>query len=334
MASIFQNRMLITWIILSIAVVVIPLYASGDRGPSDTLSVVVVEIMEDDIIVDISLGQNRTGMMSCRAYLKPGVTVIFDSVDVILYTDFPDYVNSVNLSQDRFTLTESNPEVFFTATANVREKTSSTVSESVVIAGESTLNPSDRKNEVESDSAYVLIKPYYGGEIAFDEIEGTMVQGDSREFTITVINQGNADDVFHLGVADHDLLKENGVTVTFEENSISVPEGGTGTATAIVRVSDDADRGYVIVTVEVWSDHKGSSQKEDSTALLTINVEEKILGFLRGTLFQDPIYLWGSVAVLLIMIGLIVFGIIKLREHIAWKRAINRMKRPPSENGP
>ncbi|MGA1822148.1 MAG: choice-of-anchor T family protein [Thermoplasmatota archaeon] len=326
------ERILLTAISLSILAAAVPLIADGSRGPSDALSVVVVDILDDDVQIDISLGQNRTGTVSCRAYLKPGATVIFDSVDVVLYTDFPEYVNSVNLSADRFTLTEDDPEIFFTATVNVREKTSSAVSGSLEIAGESTLTPSDRKNEVEPDSAVVRIKPYYGGEITFDVIQGTIIQGDSKEFTITVINHGNADDTFHLEVRDPDLLKEKGITVTFESSSVPVREGGSATTTAVVKVSDNADRGFAIITVEVWSEHKGSSNREESTALLTVNVEEKILGFLRGTLFQEPIYLWGSLAVLLVILGLIVFGIIKLRERIAWKRAINRMKRPPSGN--
>jgi hypothetical protein len=320
--------------ILSLAVLLLPSGSGAEKGPSDALSVVVVDILDDNVLVDISLGQNRTGVLDCRAYLKQGVSVIFDSVDVILYAEYPDYVNSVNLSRDRFTLTEDEQEVLFTASVNVREKTSSSVSESLVIAGETTVKPSDRKGEVESDSAVVRIEPYYGCDISFDEIEGTINQGESRDFSIIIVNQGNADDIFHLQVANQDILENSGVTVSFKDSSVEVTEGGTGTATAIVKVDNNADRGFVIVTVEVWSEHKGSSHKEDSTALLTVNIEEKILGFLRGTLLRDPLYLWGSVAVMLIIIGLIAFGIIKLKEHIAWKRAINRLKKPPMENDP
>jgi len=311
------------------------LHISPDAAPDpdQAINVVDIEIIQDGETVDISIGKNRTTVLDCTASLSPGVSLIFDSVDVVLITTKPDYVNSVNLSKQRFTLSRSEPEVEFIASVNVMEETSSSVNDEIEIGGEAILQPSGRKAGVTPDTAVINVAPYYGGEITFVNPSSVLKQGEKKEFTLQVINQGNTPDTFHMAVLDEDILRERGVKVSIEEETVDVVEGGTVDVKVEVEIDDDASRGSSVVKIELWSESKGPSQKEESTALLTITVEKRVIGFLRGTIFSDPIYMWLTLFVMVLFIGLLIFIGIKVRDRLAWKRAINRMKKPP-EGGP
>ena len=322
---------LITIAIYLSAMVSIPAGSSVETEQVDqAISVVEIEIQEEEITIDISIGKNRTSVLHCTASLTPGATLIFDSVDVNLIPTMPDYVNSVNLSKQAFTLTRSENQVDFTATVNVMEETSSSVDDVVEIGGEATLQPSGRKAGVSPDTSTIRVAPYYGGEVSFVNPASTIEQGGKKEFILLVENLGNSGDTFHLAVLDKDLLRNRGIRVKLETDTVDVAEGGTTEVKVEVEVDKEAGRGSSIVKIEIWSDNKGPSQKEESRALLTITVEERVIGFLRGTIFSDPIYMWLALFVVVVLVGIVIFLGVKLRDHLAWKRAIKRMKRPPS----
>lgn len=306
--------------------------AVGDeRAPRQLVNIVDIEIAEDSVDMDVSFNGSSSAVLRNTASLKESTFSgrVIDHVDVILTEESPDYLGVV-LSVYEFTLSPEEPALQFTANVTITPGSSSSLSPVVTVDGTATVyfQSLDTQGGVAEDSVDVNILPFYGGELEFQQSFGKVVQGDERTFQLTVRNTGNAGDRFHLFISNSDELKEGGIKVTLESDTVDVPEGGSADLDVKVEAERDAKRGSTRVIVATYSEEKGPGDPEESRGILSLTVERRGFDIITG-LFSSPVYLWLTLAVLLILGGALAFGAYRLREHLSWRRMVRDMRRKP-----
>jgi len=319
---------------LVFALVLIPMMMSAapSEGEPAAVSLVVIEVEQDSIAVDVSAEGNYSGRLTGRAYLPYPNNPLIDHVEVFLGSELPPRTSLI-LSIDRFTLSPEVPEVAFVGNITVLPSTSSSSVGSIIIQGTAKVYPSAATTEVQADSVLIDVLPYYGADIYFPTPYGKMVRGDVGSFDLRVNNTGNANDVYQLRIKDPSSLKDRGLKVSLDQERPSVPEEGS----VIVKVevsARDVKRGSYILAVEAYSQGKGGSEAEDSLAVLTITVEERLIGILQGTVFSSPYFIWGTGIFLLLAAAGIALGITAYLRHLRWKREFRRHLEEIRSEGP
>ncbi len=305
-----------------------PLYLDTTSGAPE-LDMVKLEIVEDDLSFDVSFNGSCFGTFHCTATLLLNLGILTDSVDVVLLVEPSEHM-SVALSEYNFTLTSEEPTREFLAEVTLLHGTSSSLHPVLTIGGSAISQPTGTKGEVVEDSANVDILPFYGAEISFVEGYGEVDQGGSSTFALNIRNTGNSQEKFIFVLTNQDELRSRGITVSMEDGTITLVEGGSKEVPVKINADRDARRGGVTVYVEVYSEHNGAGSREDSKGILTLTVENSGLGAILG-FFSSPVYLWGSLILFIIALGGLVYGGLKFREHLKWNRAVRRMKVQPIE---
>ncbi len=290
---------------------------------------VKLEIAQDALSFDVSFNGSCSGTFHCTATLLLNLGIITDSVDVVLLVEPSEHM-SVALSEYNFTLTQEDPTREFVAEVTLLHGTSSSLHPVLTIMGSAISQPTGTKGEVVEASANVDVLPFYGAEISFVEGYGKVDQGGSSTFALNIRNTGNSDEKFIFVLTNEDELRSRGITVSMEDGSITLPEGGSKEVPVKITADRDAGRGGVTVYVEVYSENNGAGSREASKGILTLTVENSGLGAILG-FFSSPVYLWGSMILFIIALGGLVYGGLKLREHQRWNRAVQRMKVQPLE---
>ncbi len=293
------------------------------------LNMVELDIAQESISFDVSFNGSCSGTFHCTASLLLNLGVLTDSVDVVLIVEQSEHM-SVALSEYNFTLTQEDPTRDFLAEVTLLHGTSSSLQPVLTIGGSAISQPTGTKGAVVEDSAYVDVLPFYGAEISFVESYGKVDQGGSSTFSLNIRNTGNSDEKFIFVLVNNDDLRSRGITVSMEDGSITLAEGGSKEVPVKITADRDARRGGVTVYVEVYSENNGAGSREDSKGILTLTVENAGLGAILG-FFSSPVYLWGSLILLIVVLGGFVYGGLKLREHLRWNRAVRRMKVQPLE---
>lgn len=299
---------------------------SGTADGAPDVNMVEVTIAEDSIPFDVSFNGSGSGTFHCSATLLLNMGIVTDSVDVLLTVERSEHISAV-LSEYNFTLTPDDPVMEFTAEVTLLTGTSSSLHPILTIGGSAESQPTRTKGEVVEASASVEILPFYGAEITFVESFGKVDQGGSSTFALNIRNTGNSRENFIFILTNRDELRSRGISVSIEEESIALEEGGSKDITIKVKADRDASRGGVTVLLEVYSENKGPGSREPSTGVLTLTVENAGIGAVLDW-FSSPIYLWGSLLFLIAILGALVYGGLKLRENIRWKRAVQRMRAP------
>ncbi len=307
------------------------LHVDGELdGPQQTVDLVRMEIDEETISIDISFNGSFTGQLRCRAILIFDLGIAIEYVNVYFEPEYPEYV-SVVLEEYEARLTSEDPIHEFTANISIDPGTTSALNPIVIMDGTARTNHGN-DGGVETDSASVRILPYYSATIFFRVPTGTIDGGSSKNFILTLQNTGNAGGHYILTVTNAEFLASKGIEVTFPDSRVYVEENGEREVDVKVSVSGSARRGSYIVKIAVWSEKVGHASEQDNPASLTLNVEEgysKILG-----LIKDPIYLWVGLGILLVLVVLAIWGTIKLREHLLWKRTLNNIRNAELEEDP
>jgi len=297
--------------------------SSGMEAPEQTVDLVVMEIQENSIPIDISFNGSSEGKLHCTATLIYDLGILIDYVDLHIEPEYPEYI-SVVLDDYDIRLTPDDPVYEFTANISVDPKTSSTLNPSVVMGGTAETNRGT-DGTVQTDSAEVDILPYYSATIFFPNPTGRMDTGSSETFVLTIQNTGNAGEHYILAVTNSEFLSSKGIEVEFPESRFYVDENGEENIDVKVKVDSGTDRGSYIVQIAVWSERNGHPTEEDTEASLTLNVDKAYIDVIERFI-KDPIYLWVGLGILLLLIGLGVWGLFKLREHLLWKRTLRNIR--------
>ncbi len=303
-------------------------------GPDETeVDIVRIEIDEERITLDVSVGGNATGILHCKAVLIADHGILISQVTVTLTVETDEY-SFVELSVYTFNLSTQEPELEFTARVTAEPGTSSSIESLVTIDGIVKVQQSHPGFSfgVKEDNAEVWYAPYYMGRVLFQVPDGELIilKGEEKTFDLLVENTGNVGEIFHIFVINSGELANDGVEVTFSEESISLEEGGDGTIEATVNVGDDAGGRNVTVKIGIWADHKGMGDPEKQEAWLPFTIKDAFRNFIQN-LFSSPIFLWVLLAVVIALIGLAAFGLIKLKQHLEFRRELTRLKRGPPD---
>lgn len=293
------------------------------EGPEQAIDMVRIEIDEESVSVDISFNGTFMSEVHCRAILIFDLGLAIEYVDLFIEPQYPEYI-SVELEDYEIRLTSEDPVYEFTANISVDSGTSSTVDPTVTLGGTAR---TDRGTDggVETDIVSVRVLPHYSATIFFGVPTGTMDTGSSKTFILTIQNTGNSEEYFILKVMETEFLGGKGIEVTFEESRVDVEEGGEREIEVKLSVSGDTDRGSYLIKISVWSEKNGQPTELDNTATLTLNVDRAYIDFIEGFI-KDPIYLWIGLGLLILIIILAVWGVIKLREHLLWKRTLSNIR--------
>ncbi|MGA1820144.1 MAG: choice-of-anchor T family protein [Thermoplasmatota archaeon] len=298
--------------------------ADGDvSSPQQAVELVVMEIEEESISIDISFNGSSEGQLKCSATLIYDLGIFIEYVDLYIEPEFPDYI-SVVLEEYEVRLTPDDPIYEFTANISVDPRTSSTLNPSLVLGGTARTNRGT-DGTVRTDSAEIDILPYYSATIFFPNPTGSMDTGSSDTFILTIQNTGNAGEHYILSVTNNEFLASKGIEVEFPESRVYVDEGGEEDIDVRVKVDSGTDRGSYIIQVAVWSERNGHPTEEDTEASLTLNVDKAYIDVIERFI-KNPIYLWVGLGILVLLIGLGIWGIVKLREHLLWKRTLRNIR--------
>ncbi|HHD16559.1 MAG TPA: hypothetical protein ENK47_07605 [Euryarchaeota archaeon] len=308
-----------------------PLGADGLRT-RQAINMVEIDITETSISIDTSFNGSSEGKLHCSARLLLNLGLFVDSVDLHLEVRYPDEI-SASLSEYDFTLTPSEPLAEFTANITVHPGTSSTVTPEVVIGGTATAQPSGTKGGVIEDSASIIILPFYTAEISFKEDSASIPKGEKKVFTLNIENRGNADETFILNWANENELKGAHLGVEFETAEVLIPEGGTVEVEVTVTTSSRTSRGSYIIRIETWSEKNGPSNKEESNAVIVVDVTDPYLGTIQGFLSASPFMVYLFIALTVMAAGAIVYLLLRVRANIAWKRRLRRYREMGEDRG-
>ncbi|MGA1865933.1 MAG: choice-of-anchor T family protein [Thermoplasmatota archaeon] len=311
--------LLIFWIMIPLGNAV-----SGIETPSQIIDLVIMEIDEERIEVDISFNGTSTGQLHCRATLMYDMGLLIEYVDLHIEPEFPPEHISVVLEEYDVRLTPSSPVYEFIANITVLPKTSSSLNPSVIIGGTARTDRGT-EGEVREDSCEIDVLPYYSVTIFFLDPTGDMDIGSSKTFPLTMQNTGNSGEHFILAVKNRDFLVKEGIEVTFSESRVYVDEGGVKEVDVKVRVAGGSERGSYLVEIYVWSERNGRPTEEDNEASLTLNVDRPYIDLVEKFV-KDPIYLWIGLGILVVLVVLAIWGLIKLREHLLWKRTLENIR--------
>jgi len=297
--------------------------SSGTDAPKQTVDLVVMEIQEDGISIDVSFNGSSEGKLHCTATLIYDMGLLIDYVDLYIDPEYPDYI-SVVLDDYDVRLTPDDPVYEFTANISVDPKTSSTLNPSVVMGGTARTNRGT-DGTVRSDSAEVDILPYYSATIFFPNPTGSVDTGSTGTFILTIQNTGNAGENFLLKVTNSEFLSSKGIEVEFPDSSIYVDENGEKEVDVKVKVDSGTGRGSYILQIAVWSERNGHPTEEDTEASLTLNVDKAYIDVIEKFI-KNPLYLWIGLGLLILLVGLGIWGLVKLREHLLWKRTLKNIR--------
>ncbi|MGA1793695.1 MAG: choice-of-anchor T family protein [Thermoplasmatota archaeon] len=299
----------------------------GTRGsidaPQQAVELVMMEIEEESISIDISFNGSSEGQLRCTATLIYDLGILIEYVDLYIDPEFPDYI-SVVLEDYEVRLTPDDPVYEFTANISVNPKTSATLNPSVVMGGMARTNRGT-DGTVRTDSAEVDILPYYSATIFFPNPTGNIDTGSTETFILTIQNTGNAGEHYLLAVTNNEFLSSKGIEVEFPESRVYVDEDGEEEVEVKVKTDSGTDRGSYIVQVAVWSERNGHPTEEDTEASLTLNIDKAYIDVIERFI-KNPIYLWIGLGILVLIIGLGIWGLVKLREHLLWKRTLRNIR--------
>jgi hypothetical protein len=310
----------------------VPIYAEASTdGPQQAIDMVSMEIDEEIVSVDISFNGSFMSVVHCRAILIFDLGIAIEYVDLFIEPAYPEYV-SVVLDDYEVRLTSEDPVYEFKANISVDAGTAADLNPVVTLDGTARTDRGTTGGVV-PDTVAVDVLPYYSATIFFGVPTGSMDTGSSKTFIMTLQNTGNSGEHFILSVMETELLASRGIEVTFPESRVYVEMGGEEEVDVKVSVSGSADRGSYIIKISVWSERNGRPTEVDNTATLTLNVDEAYIDFIEGFI-KDPIYLWIGLGLFIILIVAAVWGIIKLREHLLWKRTLDNIRRSEVEEEP
>jgi hypothetical protein len=313
----------LTLLLITVMMTQLVVVRSEADGPTQTIDMVEMEIDEERISIDISFNGSFTGQLHCRATLILDLGILIEYVDLYIEPVYDDYI-SVVLEEYEVRLTPDDPVYEFEANISVDPGTSSTLNPVVTMDGTARTNRGTT-GSVSEDYASIRILPYYSSNIYFVNPTGNMDTGTTKTFSLTIENTGNADENFILSVTNSEFLASKDIEVTFEEARVYVEEGGKKQVDMKVKVGDGSSRGSYIIKISAWSERNGAVTEEDTPATLTLNVDEAYIQFIEAFI-KDPIYLWIGLALLIIILALLLWGGIKLREHLLWRRTLKRVR--------
>ncbi len=313
----------LTLLVFAVLLPQLVLSTSGADGPAQNIDMVEMEIDEERISIDISFNGSFTGQLHCRATLILDLGILIEYVDLYIEPVYDDYI-SVVLEEYEVRLTPDDPVYEFVANISVDPGTSSTLNPVVTMDGTARTNRGTT-GSVSGDLASVRILPFYSSNIFFVNPTGDMDTGSTETFSLTIENTGNADENFILSVTNSEFLASKDIEVTFEEARVFVEEGGKKQVEMKVKVGGGAERGSYIIKISAWSERNGGVTEEDTPATLTLNVDEAYIQFIEAFI-KEPIYLWVGLIILIIILALLLWGGIKLREHILWRRTLKRVR--------
>ena len=118
----------------------------------------------------------------------------------------------------------------------------------------------------------------YDVEIELDPTTVDSIAGEDLEFTVTIHNTGDDDDIFDL-----ESRGDESSWVTFHDNGISVGAGGQVTTSGTISIPSDADGGNAYV--EIWATSRGDQDAQDDKVIKVV-VEELETG---ATLRRDSV---------------------------------------------
>ncbi|MBN1538934.1 MAG: hypothetical protein JW939_02230 [Candidatus Thermoplasmatota archaeon] len=325
-------RPMMTFLLISWLMIPLGSVEGRTDAPEQIMDLVMMEIDEERIAVDISFNATSTGQMHCRATLMYDIGLFIEYVDLHIELEFPPEHVSVVLEEYDVRLTPSSPVYDFIANITVLPKTSASLNPSVVLGGTAR---TDRgaEGEVREDHCEIDVLPYYSVTIFFPDPTGDMDIGSSKTFPLTMQNTGNSGEHFILAVKNRDFLAEKGLEVTFSEPRVYIDEGGVKETDMKVRVDGGSERGAYLIEVYVWSEHNGQPTEEDNEASLTLNVDRPYIDLVEE-LVKAPIYLWVGLGILVVIIILVIWGFLKLREHILWRRTLNNIRNANTSEEP
>ncbi|MBN1390989.1 MAG: hypothetical protein JXA22_10150 [Candidatus Thermoplasmatota archaeon] len=302
------------------------------EGPNQSIDLVRMEIEEERIGVDISFNGTSTGQLHCRATLVYDLGLLIEYVDLHIEPDFPDEHVSVVLEEYDIRLTPDSPVYEFMANITVLPRTSASLNPSVVMDGTARTNRGT-EGEVMEDSAEIDVLPYYSATIYFKDPTGSLDTGSSGTFELTVQNTGNSGEHFILSVVNSGSLVEKGIEVQMIESRVYVEENGEKQVDVKISADSRTDRGSYVIMIAVWSERNGHPVEEDNEASLTMNVDKAYIDIVERFI-KDPIYLWIGLGIFIMVVFLAVWGSMKLREHILWKRTLDNIKKANTPDDP
>jgi hypothetical protein len=312
--------------ILLFSSIVLTVVAEGEiesiEAPSQVINMVEVAIEESSIPIDTSFNGSFEGVLHCSLTLILNFGIFVDSVDVFLEVEFPGEI-SVTLSEYEFTLTPGEPFKEFIANVTVDPGTSSYMQPTIMVSGSARAQPSGTQGGVISDSAQVDILPFYTAEISFVNDVGSMNKGDEKTFTLLVENRGNANEAYIIGIANGDELRMKNVELSYESR-VDLEEGEDRKIDITVKTSDKTTRGSCIIRMEVWSEINGPGNKEESNAVLVVDIQDPYLQGLEDILSQSPWMVYLAIAIIVIIIVTSIYLLLRWRAKRAWKKRLKQ----------
>jgi hypothetical protein len=167
-------------------------------------------------------------------------------------------------------------EVPFEVTAILdKEESCKTVSK-IIVGGTWKILPSGREgvaNPEEGVTGTITIAPFYQFSFLSGKSYDEATPGSKVDYGLTIINEGNDDDTYHIQIVNSDELIDKGLEVTINPSRLEIAERTSAVVTVSVNLpSDFSESGINRIIVEANSE-KGSDQNLSPEVLeLELNV--------------------------------------------------------------
>ncbi|MCU0798725.1 MAG: hypothetical protein MUC62_03520 [Candidatus Thermoplasmatota archaeon] len=291
--------------------------------PQQVVDLVIIEIVEELVSMDVSVDGQPSITVHWSATLSTTLGRLVESVDVHMTPDHPSEIG-VGLSIYDFTLTPAEPTLKGTANISAAPGTSASARPVLIMDATAIAQPRGNSAGVTADSLEVVILPFFSAEAYFSETAVTIKVGERRSFVLHIENRGNSAGDFSVSVGNSQEMADKGLEVSISEPTITIGEGSSRKVDIIIKVKDGAKVGGHNLQVKVTPVEAMSGNIEGS-ALIALDVREAYMSAVQDIL-ANPLYLLGTFALAVIVLGLAVFLGFRLRAHLAWRRTLKRIR--------
>jgi hypothetical protein len=189
----------------------------------------------------------------------------------------------------------------------------------ITVGGMWKILPSGREgvaNPEEGVMGTITIAPFYVFSVHSGKSYDEASPGSNIYYGLTIINEGNDDDIYYIEIVNSDELADKGFEVALSHSQIEIPEKELAIVTVSVDIpSEISETGVHTIIIEVYSESGSEQYLRPERLSLELNLQ------VEDIIFTPEFYITIFTILLFIILGCI--GYLKWRK----KRKSNKNKR-------
>ena len=267
------GKFVVFLVLLNIILIVIPKTSNASSQP------VLITLNEAEKSANVGPDDNGTVNFSGMVYVDvigPGQNI--QSIEVTLSADAEDWPATVIPTVMVFESNEHDKP--FNVTVQVPLGTDFNDSGMVEIKGKYRYKPGIHEFDISSKKGIITIAPYCIMNISCPNPEKGGNPGDTVRYDLIIMNDGNGDDRFAIGVENLSGLPKGSGILSISRNEVLVERGGEAKVQVIITIDDRANPGIYPISLSAMSltqmEKANVSVKETCFITLEIEVNDAI----------------------------------------------------------